>query len=279
MYPIMLDLRGRRCLLVGAGQIAYRKLLRLLSEGAVVTVVAPTAIEPIARLAAEGKVTLVERRFVDSDADDCQLVMVATGDRMVDEQVKGAAKARGIWVNVADVPDLCDFHLPALVQRGDLQLSIASGGGAPFAVRRLREMFERKIGPAWSGWLAAAKRFRRRVQALGLSVAAADACYDRFFAATVDDQSLDARVTSEGEETSFLAAEVPKGRGSLGRVALVGAGPENPGLLTVEGLSRLRGADAVVYDRLAIPAIPLDLPDHVELHNVGKEAGRHPVPQ
>src|ERR1039457_2128794 len=279
MYPIMLDLRGRRCLLVGAGQIAYRKLLRLLSEGAVVTVVAPTAIEPIARLAAEGKVTLVERRFVDSDADDCQLVMVATGDRMVDEQGKGAAKARGIWVNVADVPDLCDFHLPALVQRGDLQLSIASGGGAPFAVRRLREMFERKIGPAWSGWLAAAKRFRRRVQALGLSVAAADACYDRFFAATVDDQSLDARVTSEGEETSFLAAEVPKGRGSLGRVALVGAGPGNPGLLTVEGLSRLRGADAVVYDRLAIPAIPLDLPDHVELHNVGKEAGRLPVPQ
>jgi uroporphyrin-III C-methyltransferase/precorrin-2 dehydrogenase/sirohydrochlorin ferrochelatase len=279
MYPVMLDLRGRRCLLVGAGQIAYRKLLRLLSERAVVTVVAPTAIEPIARLAAEGKVTLLERRFVDADVDGCQLVMVATGDRKADEQVKSAAKARGIWVNVADVPDLCDFHLPALVQRGDLQLSIASGGGAPFAVRRLRELFARKIGPAWSGWLAAAKRFRKRVQAQGLSVAAADACYDRFFAATVDDRSLDVRVPSEFEESSFIAAKVVGGRGALGHVALVGAGPGNPGLLTVAGLSRLRSADAVVYDRLAIPAIPLDLPDHVEFHNVGKAAGRHPVPQ
>src|ERR1017187_853047 len=200
MYPIMLDLRGRRCLLVGAGQIAYRKLLRLLSEGAVVTVVAPTAIEPIARLAAEGKVTLVERRFVDSDADDCQLVMVATGDRMVDEQVKGAAKARGIWVNVADVPDLCDFHLPALVQRGDLQLSIASGGGAPFAVRRLRELFERRIGPAWSDWLAATKRFRQHVREQGLSGVAAAQSYDRFFAATVDEMALKVHVPSEREE-------------------------------------------------------------------------------
>jgi uroporphyrin-III C-methyltransferase/precorrin-2 dehydrogenase/sirohydrochlorin ferrochelatase len=279
MYPIMLDLRGRRCLLVGAGQVAYRKLQRLLSEQAVVTVVAPTAIEPITRLAAEGKVTLVGRRFVDADVDACQLVMVATGDRDVDEQVRSAARARGIWVNVADVPDLCDFHLPALVQRGDLQLGIASGGGAPFAVRRLREMFERKIGPAWSGWIAAAKRFRKRVQAQGLSAAAADACYDRFFAATVDDKVFDVRVPSESEEASFCAAEIPAGRGTLGHVALVGAGPGNPGLLTVEGLGRLRGADAIVYDRLAIPAIPLDLPDRVELHDVGKAAGRHPVPQ
>ncbi len=279
MYPIMLDLRGRRCLLVGAGQVAYRKLQRLLAEHAVVTVVAPTAIAPITRLATEGKVTLVERPFVDADVDSCQLVMVATGDRGVDEQVKRAARARAVWVNVADVPDLCDFHLPAVVQRGDLQLAIASGGGAPFAVRRLRQMFERKMGPAWSGWLAAAKRFRKRVQAQGLTVAAADACYDRFITATVDDESLDVRIPSESEESSFCADPIPPARRALGQVALVGAGPGNPGLLTVAGLDRLRGADAVVYDRLAIPAIPLDLPDRVELHDVGKATGRHPVPQ
>jgi uroporphyrin-III C-methyltransferase / precorrin-2 dehydrogenase / sirohydrochlorin ferrochelatase len=279
MYPVVLDLRGRRCLLVGAGQIAYRKLLRLLAEGAVVTVVAPTAIEPVAQLDTEGKVTLALRPFVDADVDHCQLVLVATGDRKVDEQVKRAARSRGIWVNVADVPDLCDFYLPAVVQRGDLQFSIASGGGAPFAVRRLREMFERKIGPAWSGWIAAAKRFRQRVQTQGLSGAAANECYDRFFAATVDDKALGVRVPGEPEESGFFSPKVPGPAGTSGHVSLVGAGPGNPGLLTVEGLYRLRGADAVVYDRLAIPAIPLDLPDHVELHNVGKEPGRHPVPQ
>lgn len=281
MYPVMLDLRGRRCLLVGAGEIAHRKLLRLLSEGAVVTVIAPSAIPPIAGLAANKKITLLERRFDDSDVDvnDCQLVLVATGDREVDEQVSKAARRRGIWVNVADVPDLCDFYLPAVVQRGDLQLSIASGGGAPFAVRRLRELFERRIGPLWSDWMAAAKRFRQRVQAHGSSGAIADESYERFFAHTVDEHALAVRIPTEREEIAWSS---PKGEiipFSVGRVSLVGAGPGNPGLLTVEGLNRLRSADAVVFDRLAIPTIPLDLPDQVELHNVGKAAGRHPVPQ
>jgi uroporphyrin-III C-methyltransferase/precorrin-2 dehydrogenase/sirohydrochlorin ferrochelatase len=279
MYPIMLDLRGRRCLLVGAGQIAYRKLSRLLAEGAVVTVVAPTVIEPVARLADAGKVALLKRPFVSSDMDHCQLALAATGDPAVDQHVASVARERGIWLNVADVPNLCDFYLPAVVERGDLQLCIASGGGAPFAVRRLREMFERRIGPTWAGWIAAAKRFRRRVHAQGLSLAAAEECYNRFFAGTVDERSLDVRIPDEREEDAFCAAKDNRGGPALGRVSLVGAGPGNPGLLTVQGLNRLRSADAVVYDRLSIPAIPLDLPDHVELHNVGKEAGRHPVPQ
>jgi uroporphyrin-III C-methyltransferase/precorrin-2 dehydrogenase/sirohydrochlorin ferrochelatase len=279
MYPIMLDLRGRRCLLVGAGQIAYRKLRRLLSEGAVVTVVAPTVIEPIAQLAAEGKVALFRRPFVSSDMEDCQLALAATGEPAVDQHASSVARGLGIWLNVADVPDLCDFYLPAVVERGDLQLSIASGGGAPFAVRRLRQMFERRIGPAWAGWIAAAKRFRRRVHAQGLSVAAAEECYDRFFAATVDERSLDVRTPDAHEENALFASKDDPCKRAMGHVSLVGAGPGNPGLLTVQGLNLLRSADAVVYDRLAIPAIPLDLPDHVELHNVGKEAGKHPVPQ
>jgi uroporphyrin-III C-methyltransferase/precorrin-2 dehydrogenase/sirohydrochlorin ferrochelatase len=279
MYPVMLDLRGRRCLLVGAGAIALRKLLRLVSEGAVVTVVAPTVIPPVARLAAEGKITLLQRRFDVSDVKDCQLVLVATGDRAVDEQVTKAAKESGIWINVADVPDLCDFYLPAVVQRGDLQLSIASGGGAPFAVRRLRELFERRIGPLWSDWMAAAKGFRQRVQAAGLSGAVADEVYDRFFACTVDEHALSVRSPTERELAEWIAPEGKRASESVGRVSLVGAGPGNPGLLTVLGLDRVRSADAVVFDRLAISTIPLDLPDRVELHNVGKEAGRHPVPQ
>lgn len=279
MYPIMLDLRDRRCLLVGAGQIAHWKLQGLLVEHAVVTVVAPTVIEPIAQLAAAGKVTLHRRPFVDSDVEDCRLVMVATNDREVNERVASVARGRGIWVNVADVPDLCDFHLPAVVRRGELQLGIASGGGAPFAVRRLREMFDRRMGAAWSDWLTVAKRFRKRVQALGLSVAAANLCYDRFFANTIDQDTLVARVPTESEEMAWSSPLDAGAEGAVGRVFLVGAGPGNPGLLTVLGLARLRSADAVVYDRLAIPTIPLDLPDRIELFNVGKEAGRHPVPQ
>jgi uroporphyrin-III C-methyltransferase/precorrin-2 dehydrogenase/sirohydrochlorin ferrochelatase len=284
MYPLMLDLRGRPCLLVGAGRIAHRKLLQLLSEGASVTVVAPTAIDPVARLAAESAIRLHARRFVETDVEGCRLVLAATGDRAVDAQVAGAARARGIFVNVADVPELCDFHLPASVRRGDLHLAIGSGGGAPFAVRRLREIFERRIGPAWADWMAAAKRFRQRVTARGLSAAEADACYDRFFAGTVEPHTLAARVPTEREEAEWSlpagsSAPLADAEPPLGHVSLVGAGPGNPGLITVAGMNRLRSADAVVYDRLSIPTLPLDLPDTVELYPVGKEAGHHPVPQ
>jgi uroporphyrin-III C-methyltransferase/precorrin-2 dehydrogenase/sirohydrochlorin ferrochelatase len=284
MYPVMLDLRGRRCLLVGAGRIAHRKLLSLLSEDAQVTVVAPTASEPIARLAADGLVTLHRRAFIEGDVDGCRLVLAATNDRTVDAHVAEVARRRGIWVNVADVPELCDFHLPSRVRRGDLQLAIGSGGGAPFAVRRLRQLLEERVGPAWADWMAAAKRFRQRVLAAGLTPAAADACFERFFAGTVDRHGLTARVPTEREEAEWSQ---PDGEGAdpadleptLGHVSLVGSGPGHPGLITVEGMSRLRSADAVVYDRLSIPTLPLDLPDKVELHPVGKEAGNHPVPQ
>ena len=282
MYPVMLDLRGCRCLLVGAGHIAHRKLLQLLSQHAAVTVVAPTVIEPIARLAAERTITLLERQFIDSDVEGHRLVLVATSLRAINEHVAGVARGRGIWVNVADVPDLCDFQLPAVVRRGDLQLAIASGGGAPFAVRRLREIFERRLGPAWTDWMAAAKRFRDRVKLRGLSGAAADDCYDRFFARTVDENALTVRLPTEKEEAEWSVCgdgAVARAEPKTGRVWLVGAGPGHPGLITVQGMNLLREADAVVYDRLSIPTIPLDLPDTVELHPVGKEAGNHPVPQ
>ena len=283
MFPLMLDLRGRPCLLVGAGQVAHRKLLSLLSEGARVTVVAPTAIEPVARLAAEGACRLVRRPFAEADVDGRQLVFAATNDRRVDEQVAAAARARGIWINVADVPELCDFHLPSVVRRGDLLLGIGSGGGAPFAVRRLRQLLERRFAPAWADWMAAAKRFRQRVHARKASAAEADAAYDRFFAGTVDPHTLAARVPTEQEEIRWSAspgdARPSAEEEPLGHVALVGAGPGAPGLITVAGMNRLRSADAVVYDRLSIPTLPLDLPDTVELYPVGKEAGNHPVPQ
>jgi uroporphyrin-III C-methyltransferase / precorrin-2 dehydrogenase / sirohydrochlorin ferrochelatase len=276
MYPIMLDLRGRPCLLVGAGLIAHRKLLALLAEGARVTVVAPTAIAPIAQLAAEGAIALHERPFADGDVDGAALVFVATGKPEVDAQVARAARGRGIWINVADVPALCDFHLPSRLQRGDLQVAIASGGNAPFAVRRLRQLLDAKLGPEWAAWTDAAKRFRQRVQAAALPPAEADGAFDRFVASTVDPANLAVRIPTADEEASWVLGTVAAQAGS---VALVGAGPGNPGLLTVRGLQLLHKADAVVYDRLAIPAIPLDLPDHIEMISVGKEAGHHPVPQ
>lgn len=276
MYPIMLDLRDRPCLLVGAGSIAHRKLSSLLAEGARVTVVAPTVIEPIAQLAARATIVLHERPFAADDVQGKQLVFVATGKPEIDATVVDAARKAGVWVNVADVPSLCDFYLPSRVQRGDFQLAIASAGKAPFAVRRLRQLLESKFGPDWSEWIEAAKRFRQRVQAEALPPTAAEVAFDQWVAGTVDASTLAVRIPTSDEEETWKSANAAPG---LGHVALVGAGPGNPGLITVRGLQLLREADVVVYDRLAIPAIPLDLSDRIQMISVGKEAGHHPVPQ
>ncbi len=306
MYPVMLSLRGRRVLVVGGGEVALRKVEGLLAEGALPTVVAPEIVPALEELERRGTIELHRRGHRPGDTAGFALVFAATDDRAVNARVFAEAREAGIWVNVADDPELCTFHLPARVQRGTLQLSIASHGGAPFVVRRLRQALERRFGPEWSEWIDAATRFRQAVRALELPHAAAERRYDAFFSATVDVERLRARVPAPAEIAAWLAPradEAPGGadpRATAGEVAsllsftpragpgsgprpglvsLVGAGPGDPGLLTVRARARLLAADAIVYDRLAAPALPCDLGADVELHCVGKEAGHHSVPQ
>jgi len=298
MYPVMLNVEEQSCLVVGGGGVALRKVQGLLGEGATVTVVAAEPVEPMTQLAEQEKIRIERRSYRQGEAGGYALVFAATDDREINRQVFADAKAKGIWVNVADDPDLCTFHLPARVQRGALQMAVASAGLAPFVVRRLRQLLEKRFGLEWAEWMEAAARFRDRVLAANLEPADKEQAFDAFFAATVNDQQLMARIPSQAEEASWLgraSAGPEKKRNYLapawhpggkepqerkpGRVSLVGGGPGDPGLLTLLGRQRLLEADAVVYDRLAATALPCDLPARVELHCVGKQAGHHPVPQ
>ena len=286
MLPVMLDLRGRGCLVVGGGEVGLRKAEGLLEAGAAVTVVAPAPLAAIEALAASGRLRLERRPYRDGEAAGYRLVFAATDSAEANRRAADDAEAAGVWANVADEPDLCTFHVPARVRRGALQIAIASNGEAPFAVRRLRQLLERRLAGEWAAWTSAAARFRARVRGLRLAPAAREALFDRFFAATVAPEALTARVPAPEEEAAWLAdAGAPDGPRPEptprrpGFVSLVGAGPGDPGLLTVRGRQRLMAADAVVFDRLAETVLPPDLPERVELHPVGKEAGHHPVPQ
>jgi len=297
MYPVTLEIKGRRCLVVGGGGVALRKIQGLVEEGARVTVVAPELVDPIEMMAEGGEITLERRPYDDDAAGGWSLIIAATDDREVNELVFRQAEEHGIWCNVADVPEICSFHLPARVRRGPFQMALSSSGEAPFAVARLRRLMERRFGPEWAEWLDAASRFRNSVRELDLDPSAQSEVYDRFFASTVDPDRLTARVPTEAEERVWLASTVdhrkttasapPAGTPARSRealpgkgfVALVGAGPGCPGLLTVRGRRRLAEADAVVFDRLAAGALPPDLAARVELHPVGKVAGNHPIPQ
>jgi len=295
MYPVMLDVNGRSCLVVGGGGVALRKALGLVDEGARVTVVAPEVVEPLDAMAAAGRLVVERREYRPGEAESFILVIAATDDRRVNRQVFQDADGAGVWVNVADDPELCSFHLPARVRRGPLQLTVSSAGRAPFVARRLRQLFDRRLGFEWSEWIEAAARFRGRLLELDLSPSDREALFDRFFSATVDEDGLRVRVPTAAEETGWLGAPVDHLEGEEDAtdrpetcrddarhdvlVSLVGAGPGCPGLLTTRGRQRLMEADAVVYDRLAAAALPCDLPAGVELHAVGKVAGNHPIPQ
>jgi uroporphyrin-III C-methyltransferase/precorrin-2 dehydrogenase/sirohydrochlorin ferrochelatase len=225
------------------------------------------------------------------------LVFAATDDRKVNQRVFEDAEQNGVWVNVADDPDLCSFHLPSRVRRGAFQLAVASAGEAPFVVRRMRQLLEGRFGPEWAEWIEAAARFRRSVRQLKISGPEQEELFDTFFSSTVDGKTLTARVPTGEEEQCWLQSkpaeqceqpeaptapvtpEPTRRARKTGFVSLVGAGPGDAGLLTLRGYKRLHAADAVVYDNLAVSALPCDLGDEVELRCVGKQAGHHPVPQ
>ena len=161
MYPVSLDIRNRRCLVVGGGGVALRKVQGLVADGAKVTVVSPEVVGPLAGMAETGEIEL-ERRAYDGDVTKgWALVFAATDDREVNALVFRQAEDAGIWCNVADDPEFCAFHLPARVRRGPLQIALGSAGEAPFVIRRLRQLLERRFGEEWAEWLDAAARYRK----------------------------------------------------------------------------------------------------------------------
>lgn len=296
--------------------MALRKVEGLLADEAEVKVIAREPNQAISKLAESKSIELAHREYEDGEAAHFALVFAATDDREVNRRVFLDAKGAGRWVNVADDPEHCTFHLPARLRRGPLQLIIASGGEAPFIVRRLRQLLEQKFGPEWEAWVGAAANFRNDVRRAKLNRAEQEELYDTFFEHSVDRERFWASVPTQDEQKTWLEAKtisdagerrveqgtaerepVPKredanaqlfcddcasrttAKRSTGFVSLVGSGPGDAGLMTLRGRARLMEADAVVCDRLAVTALPTDLPPKVELHWVGKTAGHHPMPQ
>ena len=149
-YPISLDVENRDVLIVGGGEVCARKAATLVEHGARVTVVSPSASRAVAALANEGRVRLIERPYEEADLAGRSLVFASTDDPQVNAGVARDCRQRSIPVNVADLPEMCDFTVPAIVERGSIQIAVSTGGKSPALSRRLRESLENMIGPEWS---------------------------------------------------------------------------------------------------------------------------------
>jgi precorrin-2 dehydrogenase / sirohydrochlorin ferrochelatase len=145
-YPIAVDIREKNVLVVGGGTVALRKIETLLEFGAKVTVISPEVVSGIVSLAADGKVELHLRSYRTGDIGTAALVIAATDDRDVNALVSKDAQASNILVNVVDDPELCSFIVQATVKRGDMVISIGTGGNSPALSRRVREKIEETFG-------------------------------------------------------------------------------------------------------------------------------------
>ncbi len=247
--PLHLDLRGRSCLVVGGGALALRKIELLLRTGAKVSVVAKAARAGVRTLAAEEALELQERTYAPTDVRGRWLVVAATDDAAVNAQVFADCEAAGIFANTVDSPQLCSAIFPAIIDRGPVQASISTGGRSPTLARTLRGWLEVRL-PQGLGALAnfAAER-RARVKAALPNVRQRRKFWDLVLSGAVAERLLGG--DEAGAEQGFAKAlDDAKSRVATGLVALVGAGPGDPELLTLRGLRLLQQADAVLYDNL-----------------------------
>jgi siroheme synthase-like protein len=168
-YPVSLVVDGRRCVVVGAGRIAARKIDALLSAGAQVQVVAVSIGPDVRALAENGRLSFTERAFEPADLDGAWLATAATGDPNVDGSVYRAGEERRIWVNAADDPASCSFTLMSVVRRGDLVVTIGTGGRSPALATWLRTRLETELGPEYATLLEVLSEAREELQAAGRS--------------------------------------------------------------------------------------------------------------
>lgn len=295
-YPLFLDLADRDVLVVGGGPVAARRAGSVVAAGARVHVIAPQLCEELHDLVLAGEVTWDPREATGPEpvqpAPDGRrwwLIHTATGDPAVDAAIAAQAEAHGVWCVRADRADGSAAHVPAVATAPDgIQVAV-SGGGDPGRARAIRN--------AISDLLAAGRLPLRRTRipsAAGPSATPSTSATPGTSATSsipaapgepiqVSGQFASPDVDRTGEPRPELGSNrwegLPGRSDAAGRVVLVGGGPGDPGLLTVAGRQWLARADVVVTDRLGPTSVLAELDEGVQVIDVGKTAGHHPIPQ
>ncbi|MFQ1906780.1 siroheme synthase CysG [Aeromonas veronii] len=275
--PIFCRLDNKPVLLVGGGEVAERKARLLLDAGAQLTVVAPELDPELAELAANGSIEWLAGEFAPAQLAGKWLVVAATDRREVNALVYQSANQARIFANVVDDPKRSSFIMPSIIDRSPLMVTISSGGKAPVLARLLREKLEAMLPQHLGAVAAFAGSLRERVKARFASMGERRRFWERLLGADRLGQAL-----ARGDSASAhqLADNLfADGSQTGGEVVLVGAGPGDPGLLTLHALRHMQQADVVVYDRLVSDEVMALVRRDAKRIFVGKQAGNHCVPQ
>lgn len=275
--PIFCRLDNKPVLLVGGGEVAERKARLLLDAGAQLTVVAPELDPELAELAANGSIEWLAGEFAPAQLAGKWLVVAATDRREVNALVYQSANQARIFANVVDDPKRSSFIMPSIIDRSPLMVAISSGGKAPVLARLLREKLEAMLPQHLGAVAAFAGRLRDRVKARFATMGERRRFWERLLGADRLGQALARGDSASAHQLAdnLFADESQTG----GEVVLVGAGPGDPGLLTLHALRQMQQADVVVYDRLVSDEVMALVRRDAKRIFVGKQAGNHCVPQ
>ena len=277
-FPLFLDLRGRSVLVVGGGAVAERKVKLLVDSGARVTIVAPDLCAGLAQRVARGELAHRVGDFVAADLAAQRLVIAATDDPAANRAVASAAEARGLFVNVVDDAELSSAIVPAIVDRSPLMIAISSGGTAPMLARRVREQLEALLDQSWGRLALLLGAWRARIRARFQDDRERRSFYRELFDGPIVNFIRQGRA-ADAEQALTLRLVQAAGHPRPGNVVLVGAGPGDPGLLTLRALRALNEADVVLHDRLVSTEVLAMVRRDAELLDVGKTSGGASVSQ
>lgn len=270
-FPAFLNLRDRRVLVVGGGDIALRKIRLLCSAGAIVDIIAERASDAVTSFAEEHGHQIQTRRFRADDVAGHWLVVSATGDAEVERQVFAAATAAGIFCNGVDDIANCSYITPAIVDRSPIVIAISSGGAAPVLARKLRSQIELMIPVGLSRLADLAARWRSRVTNKLTDLLSRRRFWEALFDGPIVDHAVAGNEALAEQQLLRLlentASQQP------GQAWLVGAGPGDPQLLTVRAVQILQMADVILHDRLVSPEVLAMARRDADLISVGKAPG------
>ncbi len=277
-FPVFLDLKKRRCLLVGGGEVATRKGRMLAKAGAILRVVAPEVSSELRELIASSGGELFAREYQASDLQSCVLAIAATDIESINEQISADAQALNLPVNVVDTPALCTYITPAIIDRSPLVIAVSSGGEAPVLARLVRAKLETLIPASYGKLAQIASQWRDRVKARFSDGDSRRKFWEKIL------QGPAAELMMYGQETAannFIANELAADQAELtqGEVYLVGGGPGDPELLTLRALRLMQQADVVLYDRLVSDGVMELVRRDAERIYVGKRRSEHAMEQ
>lgn len=276
--PIFMNINQRLCVVIGAGEVAARKVTMLLRAQASVTVYAPEICPTLAELVEAGRIRYQPARFAEQQLSGACMVIAATNDLQVNTAVSLAAQANNIPVNVVDAPALCTFTMASIVERSPIVIAISSEGNAPVLARYLRSKIETML-PAGYGRIAAiAGEFRDKVKSKYATSQARRIFWEGVLQGPIVERILAGQEAAARIGLDQLLADDTASQ-QHGEVYLVGGGPGDPDLLTFRALRLMQQCDVCVYDKLVSREV-LDLVRRdAELIYVGKSRDQHTLPQ